>query len=107
MPTYTIFAGVNGAGKTSIFKSIYYEENRFEKRINTNEMVERIGSWKNELLQIRYYESLENLKEAINICDELNIYDNTDKFEQVAYIVEGIIRWKNSIVPNWAKNILG
>jgi ABC-type Mn2+/Zn2+ transport system ATPase subunit len=28
MPTYTIFAGVNGAGKTSIFKSIYYEENK-------------------------------------------------------------------------------
>jgi len=26
MPTYTIFAGVNGAGKTSIYKSIYYDE---------------------------------------------------------------------------------
>lgn len=26
MPTYTIFAGVNGAGKTSIYKSVYYEE---------------------------------------------------------------------------------
>lgn len=25
MATYTIFAGVNGAGKTSIFESIYYE----------------------------------------------------------------------------------
>ena len=28
MPTYTIFAGVNGAGKTSIYKSIYYQENK-------------------------------------------------------------------------------
>lgn len=27
MATYTIFAGVNGAGKTSIYKSIYYEYN--------------------------------------------------------------------------------
>lgn len=27
MPTYTIFAGVNGCGKTSIYKSVYYEEN--------------------------------------------------------------------------------
>ena len=26
MPTYRIFAGVNGAGKTSIYKSIYYNE---------------------------------------------------------------------------------
>lgn len=36
MKNYTIFAGVNGAGKTSIYKSIYYEENINEKRINTD-----------------------------------------------------------------------
>lgn len=36
MPTYTIFAGVNGAGKTSIYNSIYYEKNKDEKRINTD-----------------------------------------------------------------------
>ncbi|AJD32017.1 putative ATPase [Clostridium sporogenes] len=36
MPTYTIFAEVNGAGKTSIYKSIYYNENIDEKRINTD-----------------------------------------------------------------------
>lgn len=41
MFTYTIFAGVNGAGKTSIYKSIYYDTNKCEKRINTDEMVER------------------------------------------------------------------
>jgi len=46
MPTYTIFAGVNGCGKTSIYRYIYYEENKYEKRINTDEMVARIGSWK-------------------------------------------------------------
>lgn len=53
MPTYTIFAGVNGAGKTSIYKSIYYNENKDEKRINTDKMVARIGSWKDNNLQIR------------------------------------------------------
>lgn len=31
MPTYTVFAGVNGAGKTSIYQSIYYNENKDEK----------------------------------------------------------------------------
>ena len=46
MPTYTIFAGVNGCGKTSIYQSFYYEENKSEKRINTDEMVARVGSWK-------------------------------------------------------------
>lgn len=53
MATYTLFAGVNGAGKTSIYKSVYYKKNKEELRINTDEMVARIGSWKNENLQIR------------------------------------------------------
>ena len=37
MLTYTIFAGVNGVGIRSIFKSIYYYENKDEMRININE----------------------------------------------------------------------
>ncbi|URZ06113.1 zeta toxin family protein [Clostridium felsineum] len=53
MKIYTIFAGVNGAGKTSIYKSVYYNENKSEKRINTDEMVARIGSWKDDNLQIK------------------------------------------------------
>ena len=53
MPTYTIFAGANGVGKTSIYKSIYYNENKDEKRINTDEMVARIGSWKDNNLQMK------------------------------------------------------
>jgi len=53
MKIYTIFAGVNGAGKTSIYKSIYYNENKDEKRINTDEMVARIGSWEDANLQIK------------------------------------------------------
>lgn len=53
MKNYTIFAGVNGAGKTSIYKSIYYNENKDEKRINTDEMVDRIGFWKDNNLQIK------------------------------------------------------
>lgn len=53
MKSYTIFAGVNGAGKTSIYKSIYYNENKDEKRINTDEMVARIGSWEDANLQIK------------------------------------------------------
>ena len=43
MATYTIFAGVNGAGKTSIYKTTYYEQD--EERINTDEMVARIITW--------------------------------------------------------------
>ena len=70
MPNYTIFAGVNGAGKTSIYKSIYYNENKNEKRINTDEMVARIGSWKDNNLQMKC------AREAVKLIKE--------------YILEGI-----------------
>jgi predicted ABC-type ATPase len=63
MATYTIFAGVNGAGKTSIYESIYYKRNKDEKRINTDEMVARIGSWEDSSLQIKC------AREAIKLID--------------------------------------
>ncbi|MCR6514470.1 zeta toxin family protein [Clostridium sp. LY3-2] len=183
MPQYTIFAGVNGAGKTSIYKSIYFNENSGEKRINTDEMVSRIGNWKDKNLQLkcareavkliknyisegisfnqettltgksiirnikyakskgfnivvnyigvenpeiakervrhrvsvgghgipdedierRYYESLKNLKEIIEICDELSIYDNTERFRQVVQYDNGVLVWKDKVIPKWIK----
>lgn len=186
MPTYTIFAGVNGAGKTSIYKSIYYDENKDEKRINTDEMVARIGSWKDNNLQIkcareavrlirqyilegisfnqettlsgksiiknikfakengfyivmnyvgvknpevakervkirvskgghgisdkdierRYYDSLKNLNEAIEICDEVNIYDNTEVLREIVYLKRGKIVWTDKRIPKWINSIL-
>lgn len=184
MATYTIFAGVNGAGKTSIYKSTYYEQNKDEKRINTDEMVARIGSWKDSNLQMkcareaakliktyidegisfnqettlsgrsiinnikrakqkeytiilnyigvdtpeiakervdlrvrkgghgiphedidrRYFESLENLNKIISICDEINIYDNTDIFKLVDCIDQGKLVWKEDELPDWIKS---
>ncbi|NSB16088.1 putative ABC-type ATPase [Clostridium beijerinckii] len=53
MKRYTLFAGVNGAGKTSIYKSVFFNENYIGKRINTDEMVARIGSWQDNNLQIK------------------------------------------------------
>lgn len=186
MPSYTIFAGVNGAGKTSIYKSIYYDENKDEKRINTDEMVARLGSWEDKNLQIqcgkeavklikeyiskgisfnqettlcgksisrniikakeqgfyitmnyigvetpeiaearvmhrvengghgipsdtinrRYYESIKNLKEIIAVCNEVNIYDNTEIFKEVAFFSDGKFIWKELNTPKWFKEVL-
>lgn len=191
MSTYTIFAGVNGAGKTSIYKSIYYNENKDEKRINTDEMVARIGSWQDNNLQMkcareavklikkyisggiafnqettlsgksiirnirlakengfyivvnyivvnyigvdntdiakervrirvskgghgipdkdierRYYESLKNLKEIINICDEISIYDNSEVIREIIDFKSGNLIWSDKKIPNWARILL-
>ncbi|MDP4177539.1 MAG: zeta toxin family protein [Bacillota bacterium] len=186
MFTYTIFAGVNGAGKTSIYESVYYNKNKNEKRINTDEMVARIGTWEDSNLQIkcareaiklidnyikygisfnqettlsgksiirnikkakqkgfyvvmnfigvdspeiakervrirvlkgghgiendaierRYYESLNNLRALIPICDEINIYDNTKQIEEIAYIVNGNLIWASENMSAWVDPIL-
>lgn len=72
MPTYTIFAGVNGCGKTSIYKSVYYEENKDEKRINTDEMVARVGSWKDRYFL--YYLILVINSSSYNLYDIKSIF---------------------------------
>ncbi|APC39264.1 hypothetical protein LL032_04115 [Clostridium estertheticum] len=66
MPTYKIFAGTNGAGKTSMYKSIYYNENK----------------------------------------DEINVYDNTEKFKQVIDLRDGNIIWKDKNMPGWTDDLL-
>lgn len=186
MSTYTIFAGINGAGKTSIYKSIYYDENKDEKRINTDEMVARIGSWRDSNLQMkcareavklikeyltndvsfnqettlsgnsivkniknakekgfyiimnyigvespeiakervrirvskgghgipdedierRYYESFKNLQRVIDICDEINVYDNTEMFKEMINFKSGKIIWKSDSISSWTNIIL-
>ncbi|MFT5873185.1 MAG: putative ABC-type ATPase [Clostridium sp.] len=186
MPTYTIFAGTNGAGKTSIYKSIYYNENKDEKRINTDEIVSRIGSWQDNNLQMkcareavkliksyisqeisfnqettlsgrsiikniriakdngfyivmnyigvenpeiakdrvkqrvskgghgipedtierRYYASLKNLKGAIEICDEISVYDNTEIFKEIIEFKGGKLIWKDKNIPIWTNDLL-
>ncbi len=52
-PGVNLIIGDNGAGKTSIYKSIYYKENVAEKRINTDEMVARLGSWQDNNIQMK------------------------------------------------------
>lgn len=51
-------------------------------------------------------QSLLNLKEAIKLCDEVNIYDNTYEFIQLINIKNGKLTWKDKIMPEWAKIIL-
>lgn len=178
---YTLFAGVNGAGKTSMYRALYLESKNMGYRINTDEIVSRMGSWKDNKLQMqagkeavmlinkyieegstfhqettlagktilktiekakakgfyvvmnyigvdtpaiakqrvairvakgghgidpetlekRYYQSLEHLKQAFKICDEVHIYDNTTEMIQVMYIKENKILWQDEKLPVW------
>lgn len=122
MKNYTIFAGVNGAGKTSIYKSIYYEENinlakenGFYVSMNyigvqgVDIAKERVAirvskgghGIPDEAIERRYEESLLNLNKVIDICDRINIYDNTDMFKLVMVFDNGEMIWKDKKIPEW------
>ena len=42
-----------------------------------------------EDIERRYYESINNLKNIIDICDEINIYDNTEIFKEIIDFEKG------------------
>ena len=57
-------------------------------------------------IERRYYDSLDNLKRIIDICDEINIYDNSNMFREIINIEAGKIVWKSNNMPEWAKIVL-
>ena len=50
---YYIFAGVNGAGKSTFFRKESVKKLNFGKRINTDEIVRKIGDWRNSADQMK------------------------------------------------------
>lgn len=51
MKRYTIFAGVNGAGKTSLYNMAFADNAVIGKRVNLDELVRQRGDWRDEKLQ--------------------------------------------------------
>ena len=49
---YTIFAGVNGAGKTSLYNTVFSKSEALGKRINLDEIVRELGDWRDNRLQL-------------------------------------------------------
>lgn len=51
--TFTIFAGVNGVGKSTLYNTPFLEKEKLGIRINTDEIVRSFGDWKNEVDQAK------------------------------------------------------
>ena len=58
-----------------------------------------------EDIERRYYESLENISQIIEVCDEVNIYDNTYRFKEILYFKDGNLVWNDKEIPNWAEKL--
>lgn len=49
---------------------------------------------------------INNLNDVIKICDEINVYDNTEILREIIYLKQGKIVWRDKNTLNWTKNIL-
>lgn len=65
---YTIFGGVNGAGKSTIFNILDDDEkDKLGIRINVDELVANSGDWTDNKLQFEASKQIvRNIKECIN-----------------------------------------
>lgn len=58
---------------------------------------------KPQIIEKRYYESLENLAKIMPLCDEIKIYDNSQKLRQIAHIKNSkILEFQKT---NWLKEL--
>ena len=55
------------------------------------------------LINKRYYESIRNLLKLMSLCDEVLIYDNTQNFELIAKITNGVMDLQKKV--NWFNNL--
>lgn len=184
MKRYVVFAGVNGAGKTTLYQA--NDEYLDMPRINLDEIVRDIGSWKNKSnvakagliavkqikelflkedsfnqettlcghmilrnirqakelgyevvlyyvgldsadlakervrqrvsagghgipeadIERRYSESIHNLKNVLEICDHVYIYDNSRSFVKIAEFMDGKLVDVSEYVPAWISELI-
>jgi len=57
-------------------------------------------------IERRYYDSLKNLSYIIEICDEMNIYDNAEVLREIIYFKKGKKIWSDKKTPNWINDVL-
>lgn len=59
-----------------------------------------------DLIESRYDSSLENLKIAMNLVDEIEVYDNSIENELIYLFKNGIELFKSPTLPMWIKPII-
>lgn len=96
MKKYIIIAGVNGAGKSTLYQTI--ENLKDMPRVNVDEIVRKIGSWKNskdvyiagkkavkEIAQ--YFEEGVTFNQETTLCGQ-TIINNILKAKELGYFIE-------------------
>ena len=96
MKRYVVFAGVNGAGKTTLFQT--NESYQDLPRVNVDELVRSIGSWKNQndvlkagIIAVQkikqYFEEEISFNQESTLCGQ-SIIKNIIIAKKLGYIVD-------------------
>ena len=100
-PKASIFAGVNGAGKTTAYFELVSKQVDLGRRINACEIAWSIGDHKDHATQMRASRIALTLRKMY--LDEARIYDNSDTFKLVAQIKNSrILEFKQT---KWLKEL--
>lgn len=100
-PKASIFAGVNGAGKTTAYFELVSKQIDLGRRINACKIAWSIGDHKDPATQIRASRIALTLRKMY--LDEARIYDNSDTFKLVAQIKNSrILEFKQT---KWLKEL--
>ncbi|MCW1356443.1 hypothetical protein OLQ17_10580 [Campylobacter jejuni] len=94
-PTATIFAGVNGAGKTSFYYNVPFDAQKqieLGYRIDMDEIARSMGSWKDKVVQLKaskkaieirnaYIKNQKNFTQETTLCGKsiLKLFDELKK----------------------------
>lgn len=98
-PKASIFAGVNGAGKTTAYFELVSKQVDLGRRINACEIAWSIGDHKDPATQVRASRIALTLRKIY----EARIYDNSDTFKLIAQIKNSkILEFKQT---KWLKEL--
>ena len=82
------------------------EDSILKSEIIQDKMAELTNIDMKQFLNINNEKIIEYVKNIIDICDEINIYDNTEIFKEIIDFEKGKLIWKDIVIPDWAKDII-
>ena len=100
----SVWKNIKKAKELGYFVEMYYvgieSADLAKKRVKSRVMKGGHGI-PDEDIERRFKESIDNLKTAVNICDLVEIFDNTNVFQRVARFESGKCIFKAEHSPNW------
>ena len=107
---HTIFKNIMRAKKQGYLVEMFYvgvESSQISKDRIASRVANGGHGIPDEDVDRRYIESLNNLEKAINMCDLVSVYDNSEVFRRIAIYKSGKLCLLSRNVPDWFSKVIG